>query len=163
MRNTMTAIAAVLALAAGAAPAAACEADGAPCGGYHYNIYSWFEHLPYPEPHPVGPAEPRYYFVDQGPAYSGPGMYAPVPTYQERAVNGWRGYDRGYYYGYYGGPYGDATSHRYDGMPAAEGPVVYRYGRFGHHHHRHHLRYGGDASTRYANGYGARIVRVPHE
>jgi len=167
MRNTMTAIAAVLALAsAGAAPAMACEAYGGPCGGgYYYNTFSWFEHLP-PNPEPASPVAPRYYYVNQGPTYTGPGMYAPVPTYQERAVTGWHGYDYGYYYGYYGGPYGDATSHHYDGMPAAEGPVVYRYGAWHHRHHghRHHsLRYGAGDATRYANSYGARIIRVPHE
>ena len=33
-------------------------------------------------------AEPttQYYYVNQGPTYSGPGMFAPYPTYQESAV-----------------------------------------------------------------------------
>jgi hypothetical protein len=33
-------------------------------------------------------AEPttQYYYVNQGPIYSGPGMFAPEPTYQEDAV-----------------------------------------------------------------------------
>ncbi len=162
MRNTMTAMAAALAvMAAGAAPAKACD-YASPCGGgTYYNTYSWFEHLPNPEP--LGPVAPRYYYVNQGPYYTGPGMYAPVPTYQERAVTGWHGYDYGYYYGYNGGPYGDATSHHYDGMPAGEGPVVYRYGRWHRHHHHHHsLRYG-DGNTHYAHGYGARIIHVPHD
>ena len=174
MRKTTTAIAAVLAvMAAGAAPAMACESY-APCGQTYYageyGFYG-FEHLPDPANlHVRAPAEPRYYYVNQGPAYyTGPGMYAPVPTYQERAVTGWHGYDYGYYYGYNGGPYGDATSHYYDGMPAAPGPMVYRYGPWHHHYHHHHhsMRYGAMHPQVYAGGPqvrspGPRIVHVPH-
>ena len=174
MRNTTTAIAAALAvLAAGAAPAMACEAYASPCGsgfytpGAHYEVYESFEHLPVPpEPHVAGPLAPRYYYVNQGPTFTGPGMYAPVPTYQERAVTGWHGYDYGYYYGYNGGPYGDATSHYYDGMPPADGPVVYRYGRWGHRHHVHRLHYGAGAPVRHVAGAyaasGPQIIHVPH-
>jgi len=167
MRNTMTAVAAAFAvMAAGAAPAVACDAG--PCGGgyyaggYYYD-YAWFDHLPNPEPYVAGPVAPRYYYVNQGPTYTGPGVYAPVPTYQERAVTGWHAYDYGYYYGYYGGPYGDATSHAYDGMPAAEGPVVYRYAPWGHrrHVHRHSLRDGAGSAVRYAAG--PQIIHVPHQ
>src|SRR5882757_9681753 len=32
---------------------------------------------------------PQYYHVNQGPAYSGPGNYAPMPTYRENAQYGW--------------------------------------------------------------------------
>jgi hypothetical protein len=35
----------------------------------------------------------QYYDVNQGPTYSGPGNFAPYPTYQESAL-GWDGYRR---------------------------------------------------------------------
>jgi hypothetical protein len=72
------------------------------CGGWGYG---WgFERL----------AEPttQYYYVNQGPTYSGPGAFAPYPTYQENAIP------------YYG--------HRYLGT---------RYG-YRWHRHYHHTRYG---------------------
>jgi hypothetical protein len=194
MRKLTTAIAAAAAavMTAGAAPAMACEGYASPCGacasyvspcaqggygGYGYGDYGngyaesyQLEHLPDPTVlHPHVPAEPRYYYVNQGLSYTGPGMYAPVPSYQERAVTGWHGYDYGYYYGYNGGPYGDATTHYYDGMPRVQGPTVYRYGPWAHHHYHHHsLRYGyAHPAMRYAAGphvghYGPRIVHVPH-
>jgi hypothetical protein len=134
MRKTITGLVIALAVMA-SVPALACVTDAysSPCphyivvSGAYYETLA-FEHLPDPDPvrHDAGP---RYYYVNQGPAYTGPGQYAPLPTYQERAVNGWYGYENGYYYGYNGGPYGDATSHYYDGMPNVRGPVVYRYPR----------------------------------
>jgi len=161
MRKTIMGLAAAFAVtAAGAAPAMACGGydgyypvtcnDGLFTSGFGYQAgYGGYhvERLPDPS-YSYGP---RYYYVNQGPVYSGPGNYGPVPTYQERAVTGWRSYDRPYYYGYNGGPYGDATSHYYDGMPAVQGPVVYRYGR---------RFYGYRAARHYASG--RRIIRVPH-
>ena len=53
-------------------------------------------------------AEPttQYYYVNQGPTYSGPGAYAPIPVYRQDAVPSY-GYRRSYGYrhhwGYYGG------------------------------------------------------------
>jgi hypothetical protein len=142
MRKVITGMAAAAALmVAGAAPAMACW-EQSPCSGGLFTSFaapqaSWgyhhHHHHPYAATVSVGyerlpdPQGPQYYYVNQGPTYSGPGNWAPVPTYQERAVTGWRGYDRGYYYGYNGGPYGNATSHVYDGMPRVQGPVVYRY------------------------------------
>ena len=35
----------------------------------------------------------QYYYVNQGPTYSGPGNFAPYPTYQESAL-GWDTYRR---------------------------------------------------------------------
>src|SRR5437868_13946782 len=58
----------------------------------------------------------QYYYVNQGPTYTGPGNWAPLPTYQENAVSGWNGY---------GGRY--AYHHGYDGTPN-----VYR----AHRYHR---------------------------
>jgi hypothetical protein len=50
--------------------------------------------------HSVSPA-PQYYYVNQGPTYSGPGNFAPYPTYQESAVSGWDAYrHRPHYYGH---------------------------------------------------------------
>ncbi len=166
MRQILTGLAAAAAvMAASAAPAMACD-SGCSRGlftsgvfgegyGYGYNESYLPERLPDPSwvyRHRV--YGPQYYYVNQGPYYSGPGNYAAAPTYQERAVNGWRGYDRGYYYGYSGGPYGNATTHYYDGMPSVQGPVVYRYN--GYRAHRHSMRYGYH-TPRY--GYGVRSVR----
>lgn len=135
MRQTMrwiVGVGAALAAFAAAAPAQACQAVD-PCGGYYgyygYGYgYSVRERLP-------DPAGPQYYYVNQGPTYTGPGNFAPVPTYQERAVSGWSAYTRPYYYGYNGGPYGNATSHYYDGAPGVQGPVVYTYRPYRHRVH----------------------------
>jgi len=42
----------------------------------------------------------QYYYVNQGPSYSGPGAWAPRQVYQEDTVSGYRGYSRPAYYGY---------------------------------------------------------------
>lgn len=150
MRKTIAGLAVALAVAVSAAPAAACGYSGcsspswnynysgfygnysapvAPCatacGGYYggaaYGASWGYSHLPYPaQPYATAP---QYYYVNQGPTYTGPGMLAPAPTYQERAVSGWYGYGPTAYgttnYSYGGGPYSNATTHYYDGMPAA--------------------------------------------
>jgi len=93
-----------------------------------------FEHL----------AEPttQYYYVNQGPTYTGPGAFAPVPAYQESAVSGWDGYrTHPYYGGYQGGRYASATTHYYEGAGVA-GPAVYSY-RWHHHHPYHSYRWHG--------------------
>ncbi len=57
------------------------------------------EHLPDPTG-PYSNAGPQYYYVNQGPTYTGPGDVALAPTYQgARRVNGWYVYSRPYYYG----------------------------------------------------------------
>jgi hypothetical protein len=68
------------------------------CGGWAH------ERLPDPEQqyysyrHPVQ----QYYHVNQGPTYTGPGNFAPYPTYQEGAVSDWGAYrHRSYHYGYH--------------------------------------------------------------
>jgi hypothetical protein len=168
MRKTMMGLAAAFAvMAAGAAPAMACGGDlyGSSCsrglftsGFYDTQTFS-FEHLPEPAAAPqYYPPAPQYYYVNQGPTYSGPGEYAPLPTYQQRAVSGWYGYQRGYYYGYNGGPYGDATSHYYDGMPNVQGPVVYRYAPRAYRGYRQSLRYGYSAHRAARYGYGSRYA-----
>jgi hypothetical protein len=32
----------------------------------------------------------QYYYVNQGPTYTGPGNWAPIPTYQESAIYSYR-------------------------------------------------------------------------
>lgn len=130
MRQTFAGLVAgaALAVSLGAAPASACQVLN-PCGGglfqsgYSYG-YSSYGYAAERLPDPMGP---QYYYVNQGPLYTGPGNLAPAPTYQERAVTGWQGYSRPYYYGYNGGPYANTTNHLYDGAPAVQGPVVYSY------------------------------------
>lgn len=151
MRRLISGVVAAMAVAtAGASPAMACggglfQSSCSPCGGvayvspcggyggYGYNggygygggyAYSGgyasvaaYQMLPRPTA--------QYYYVNQGPVYSGAGNYAPYPTYQETAVSGWRGYDRGYQVGYDGGPYGNATTHYSD--VGYGGPAVYSY------------------------------------
>jgi hypothetical protein len=141
MRHTIAGLIAGAALAAtmASAPAQACAVTD-PCsrGGYGYYghgaSYGVRERLP-------DPAGPQYYYVNQGPTFTGPGNFAPVPTYQERAVTGWQSYKRPYYYGYNGGPYGNATSHYYDGAPDVQGPAIYTYrGARTHQYRRTHFR-----------------------
>jgi hypothetical protein len=152
MRQTVIGLSVAIAALGIAGEALACGYDGcAPLGysSYNYNysgfggysepacgigapctvaVTRWhYGHLPNPEPYYYG-TWPRYYYVNQGPTYTGPGLLAPVPTYQERAVSGWTGYGPTAYgpdYRYSGGPYGNATTHYYDGMPAQTGPRIY--------------------------------------
>lgn len=145
MRSTILKFAAAIAvLTAGAAPALACgglfdgvAAYGGPCGGYGvgygYAGVAPYERLPDPG---------RYYYVNQGPAFSGPGNFAPYPTYQETAISGPRGYNRPNYGYYDGGPYGNATNHYSYAQPGYRGPAVYSYRprvrtsyRYGYRHH----------------------------
>ena len=111
-------IAAAAVMVAGAAPAMACGFGGcSPCGvGYvspcapaYAPTYSYgygcntgcggwgFARLADPTT--------QYYYVNQGPTYTGPGAFAPYPTYQENAVVapgdfGVRHYGYGPRYGY---------------------------------------------------------------
>jgi hypothetical protein len=150
MRQSISGVlAAIAVMTVSAAPAMACgggllvapsacapcaQAYVSPCGegyvaGYDYGVAA-YERLPDPSP--------QYFYVNQGPTYSGPGDFAPVPTYQEAAVSGWNAYQRGYYYGYDGGRYAHAMHHHYDGEPAWGGPVVQSYRWHGRHHMQHH-------------------------
>jgi hypothetical protein len=72
------------------------------CGGWAY------ERLPDPVH--------QYYYVNQGPTYTGPGNFAPYPTYEEGALSAYQGYGyRGYRHHRY----------RYGYAPRSYGP---RYG-----------------------------------
>jgi hypothetical protein len=104
MRQTISGmVAAIAVLAASAAPAMACGSGWfAPCGGYvaapiysgcGYGCGGWaYERLPDPIQ--------QYYYVNQGPTYTGPGNFAPYPVYREGSVSGWGGYGYGHGYGY---------------------------------------------------------------
>ena len=168
MRNVISKLVAAVALvAASAAPAMACggglfgggcspcsQAYVSPCGasaaydggygyGYGYGRVGVAERLPDPS---------RYYYANQGPSFSGPGNYAPVPTYQETALGGPQRYYRpNYGYSYdrpaYRAPiaysyqprvrpsyrYGYRMQPRYGYAPRGYAP------RYGYHHHRRHF------------------------
>jgi len=97
------------------------------CGGYGYGAY---ERL----------AEPttQYYYVNQGPTYTGPGNFAPYPTYREDAVVAPANYGYGYR------------------AAAVAPPVAYRYHR--PHYRPYHYGYGPRAGylPRTHYGYGPR-------
>jgi hypothetical protein len=77
----------------------------------------------------------QYYYVNQGPTYTGPGNFAPERTYEETAISNWGAYrHHPHHYGYrphYGYRYGYAPRHM-------------RYGMMRHHyfygHHMYPLR-----------------------
>ena len=96
MRKTILGLgAAFAAIAAGSAPALACDSCSpcgyaSPCGGY-VQPYAPYERLPDPavQYHSAPIAQPQYYYVEQGPTYTGPGNFAPRRYYQEMGVAGW--------------------------------------------------------------------------
>ena len=138
MRYLISGVVAAVAVMA-AAPAMAC--------GYYSCATSCYSYSPCVQPRHVAPiasfdygygcgtgcggyvaarlAEPttQYYYVNQGPTYSGPGAWAPQPTYYEPSVSGWSSYSR---------PYG------YVARPRYWGPQAYGYGYMHRHMHRHH-------------------------
>jgi hypothetical protein len=176
MRNVISkwvAAFAVVTATAGAAPAMACggglftsggcspcgQAYVSPCGqsygaGYGYAGVAAYERLPDPTP-----VTRQYYYVNQGPSFSGPGMFAPVPTYQETAI-GWRGYGQGYGQGYgyrrgyYGGPYANPVNYSYG--PAYRAPAIYSYPQRSHYRARPSYRYGYSMQPRIRYGYSQR-------
>ncbi len=128
MRQTLIGMAAAAAvMTAGAAPAMACGFGGC-CAGFFANpcapAYVPSYTYGYGGCNPCGGwayetlVEPttQYYYVNQGPTYSGPGAFAPYPFYQESALpyyyhRSWRhsyryGYGPHRHYSYhYGSPY----------------------------------------------------------
>ena len=116
MRQTISGlVAAIAVVTASAAPAMACGGGlfgGAcsPCGevyvrpcaqayvptlGYSGCYGGCWTHERLPDPdrqYHLSYRLPQYYYVNQGPTYTGPGDFAPYPTYQEGAVSGWDGY-----------------------------------------------------------------------
>jgi hypothetical protein len=66
----------------------------------------------------------QYYYVNQGPTYTGPGNFAPERTYEETAISNWGAYrHHPHHYGY---RYGYAPRHMRYGM------MRHHYG-YGHH------------------------------
>ena len=128
----MVGLGTVPAMACGGVVAAGCSPCGqawvSPCGqgawAYpNYAAYSYHQRLTDPDALFAPPAG-RYFYANQGPTFTGPGMWAPVAVYREGAVTGWRGYKRGYYHSR--GRYGHGPHHAH---------------RHHRHHHAHHHMY----------------------
>ena len=92
MRQTISGlVAAIAVMTVSAAPAMACGAWEAPCYAPAYTYAgcnggcSVHERLPDPvlQYGPQVYAGPQYYYVNQGPTFTGPGNYAPYRFYQE--------------------------------------------------------------------------------
>jgi hypothetical protein len=157
MRQMIKGLLAALAVTtAGVAPAAACgwgtgccnTGYVSPCAttyvptySYSYNPCgtcgtSWgYERLAEPET--------QYYYVNQGPTYSGPGAFAPYGEYQEEALPTW-GY--GYRYGYRHHGYGYGWHRPYRSW--------HHYGYAPRHYGYGYHRWGGEGSY-----YGHPLVR----
>jgi|SRR5687768_11965036 len=172
MRQYVIGFAAAMAVAAVSAPAMAncggcapaysyssCAQPVAvnPCGGYGYG--GGWGYATAPAPVQYYAVQPQYYYVNHGPTYTGPGVFAPAVSYQQRAVSGWHGYGVGRYgYDYNGGPYANPTHHYYHGMPAVTTPTVYSYRRA----YRPSVRYSSYAPRMYApRVYAPRVYRGP--
>jgi len=158
MRQMIKGLLAALAVTvAGVAPAAACGWGSgccntgyvSPCATTYVPTYSYsynpcgtcntgwaYERLAEPET--------QYYYVNQGPTYSGPGAFAPRGEYQEEALPtyGYRHYGyrhHGYGYGYHR-PYAHRWHH-------------YGYGGYAPRQYGYH-RWGGEGTY-----YGHPLVR----
>jgi hypothetical protein len=131
MRKTISGmVAAVAVVAASAAPAMACGGlfdgclpcgyVGSPCAAAYVPAYGYggcatgcgwwgFERLPDPSvQYNSPPVRSQYYYVEQGPTYTGPGNFAPRRVYDE------------------GGMYYHPTYHRWVHR-SPQGPVLRRY------------------------------------
>jgi len=107
MRHTIKGLVAAFAvMTAGSAPAMACGGGGccatahpcattyAPAYTYTYNYggcgtcgaYAGYIYERLAEP------TTQYYYVNQGPTYTGPGAFAPIPTYEETAIPAYTGH-----------------------------------------------------------------------
>jgi hypothetical protein len=172
-------VAAVAVLTVSAVPALACGGglfggSCSPCG----QTYSPCEQQVYVAPQPVYVPAPvysgcnscggwvherlpdpvqQYYYVNQGPTYSGPGNYAPYPTYREGGVSGWDRHNS-YYYGHRVRPHFHSWHGGYTGYRHQEHHSLrYGYARRNDGPHfyapRHSMRYGAPMgmSHRYGN------------
>jgi hypothetical protein len=115
MRRTISGlVAAIVVVTASAAPVMACGLFGSscspcgrvyvsPCAQTYVPTYSYsgcnrgcggwaYERLsdPVQQYDHLSHRVQQYYYVNQGPTYTGPGALAPYPTYQEGAVSGVR-------------------------------------------------------------------------
>jgi hypothetical protein len=183
MRQTISGLLAAFAvMAASAVPAMACggglfQSSCSPCGQQAY--VSPCEQTYVPAPVYSGCdtgcgggwayerlADPvqQYYYANQGPTYSGPGAYAPYPTYRESTVSGWSGYsERPRYYGDGGyrrySHYRPWRAHRDYGYSA--GPSL-RYGyapRHSYYAPHRSMRYGAPMGMPRAYGYREHTLR----
>jgi hypothetical protein len=161
MRHLISGLVAVAAvLTVSAAPALACGgglfSSCSPCGQTYVSPCAQQE--VYVAPAPVysgcnscgGWAHERlpdpvqqYYYVNQGPSYSGPGNYAPYPVYREREVSDYSYRYNPYYYG------GHSHFHSWHHGYGYQGHHSMRYGYEPHHGYapqfygqRHSMRYG---------------------
>jgi hypothetical protein len=131
-------VAAVAVMTAGAAPAMAC--GFAPCALPVAPVYSgcntgcgWgYERL-------VEPTT-QYYYVNQGPTYTGPGAFAPYPTNQEDAVVAY-GARQPYGYDTYYRPYRYGYGPRYGYLPRVSYGARYGYAPYYYHGRRVLRRY----------------------
>jgi hypothetical protein len=125
-------IAAIAVVGVSAAPASACGLFT--CGAaYVAPVYSgcntgcgggWaYERLPDPVQQYYPEAIHQYYYADQGPTFSGPGNFAPYPTYRESALPYYRSPSHPHYWGHPRMHYGYASHHSM------------RYGYYGVPHH----------------------------
>ena len=123
------------------APAPVVDYGCNPCGGGGWA----HERLAAPEQ--------QYYYVNQGPTYTGPGNWAPAPTYEEGSVSGY-GYARPYNYGYRQ-DYGYRARYGYRHYrPWAPRVGDYRASRMGYGYAPRHAY-----APRYAPYYGHRVLR----
>lgn len=170
MRRTIWGLLAAAMVTVSAAPASACgvysgcTVNHTGYGSYGYLGVAGYERLPQPTgvyaPAPR-PDRGQFYYVDQGPTYSGPGMFAPYPTYQETALRGWSGYERGYDYPYDGGPYANAVNHFSDAAPVWRGPLISTYRGHGGRPFRPHVKHFGihpGMRSHHAHAAGYRIA-----
>ena len=99
-----------------------------PCGvyGYGYGGYGAVERLPDPDAAYPGAAQ-QYYYVNQGPTYTGPGNWAPRPYYREGYGRPYYGY-RHYGYRHHYRPYRPHYGYRYGYAPHRYGYAPHRYG-----------------------------------
>lgn len=169
MRQTISGLlAAIAVVTVSAAPALACGGGGlfqggcSPCGESYVSpcappapVYSpcgygcgGYAHERLPDP------VQQYYYADQGPTYSGPGDYAPYPSYREGAVTGWEGYrHHPSYYGYHGGRFAN-------GYPSHPHFRPWRMHRGYGYMHGGGYRYG--YAPRHAMRYGAYVAGLHH-
>ncbi len=95
-----------------AAPVATYTSSGCnPCGGVGWG-YGGYGHARLADP------VQQYYYVNQGPVYSGPGAWAPARVYREDTVSGYgyrahRAYRPYYHHRYMGYHHGYSASYHY--------------------------------------------------
>jgi hypothetical protein len=163
MRQTITGLAAAIAvLAVSAAPAMACGLfESSTCAPvYTPPVYSdcncggGWGHERLADPAYQYGAQPyathQYYYVNQGPTYTGPGDFAPRPTYQEGGVA--YPYHMHHYrpgYAHYGYRHYGYEPHHYGYMPHHYGYEPHHSMRYGYYGAPHHYGYHEHVLRRY--------------